>query len=192
MRKWILIAVLVLGLAGLGISCNWWTFGGPTTISVSVYFTYPGTTRPEDDNPERNAVLPLINDLDSGDKLDIAMYSLTDNDIRDAILGAYNRGVKIRVYLEGGNACGSGADAADYLAAGIPVRVDNRSGLMHNKFAVINSTCVITGSYNWSASADERNWENLVVIESSTIAVDYETNFTDMWENWAEDFQGCG
>jgi|GEM_PF-1634679 len=198
MRKAILVAVLVLGLAGLGVSCNWWTFGGPTAISVSVYFTYPGTTKPEDDNPEREAIIPLINGLNSGDTLDIAMYSLTDDDIKAAILDAHDRGVEVRIYLEGENACGRGADAADYLAAGIPVRVDNRSGLMHHKFAVLDyadaekTDTSITGSYNWSASADERNWENVVVIHSATIAADYEANFEDMWENWSEDFQGCG
>lgn len=192
MGRLILVTVLVLGLVTLGLSYGWWASGGPSTIAISVYFTYPGTTYHEDDGPESNAIIPLIDALDSGDGLDIAMYSLTDDDIKAAILAARDRGVEIRIYLEKQSACGSGADAADYYTAGIPLKVDSRSGLMHNKFAVLGSDTVITGSYNWSASADERNWENLLVIQSSTIAADYETNFENMWENWSESFEGCG
>lgn len=171
MRKAILVAVLALALAGLG--CGWWASIKPSTIAVSVYFTYPGTTKPEDDNPERNVILPLIEGLSSGDKLDLAMYYLTNDDIKAVIMDAHSRRVQVRLYTERKNACPSGADGEALLEAGILAKVEvPPSYEMHHKFAVLDyadfgkTDVVITGSYNWTASANERNWENLVVIES--------------------------
>jgi len=187
---------LIITAASLGLMVLGWmlTLGGQTTakIEITAYFTYPGITRVEDDNPERLVILPNIQALGKGDRLDIAMFSLTDDDIRDEIIKAHDRGVRVRIYLEKQNACGSGADTTGYLAVGIPVRVDNQSGYMHHKFAVMGAEIVITGSYNWTASADERNWENLLVIQSSEIAADYEANFEVMWEKDNDpDFKGC-
>ena len=192
MRKSIVIAVSVLVvLVGLGIGCKWWlTDHG--AILVTVYFTYPGTTKPEDDNPKQSVIIPLIKRLKSGDRLDIAMYILTDEDIKKAISRAYSQGAIIRIYLEGSEACKKHADATYYRDQGIPVKIDNKSSYMHNKFAVINSATVITGSANWSEKADTDNWGNILVIHGNAVVKRYENAFNKMWNNWSRDFEGCG
>ena len=51
-----------------------------------------------------------------------------------------------------------------------PVLVDQVAGLMHDKVAIVDGMTVATGSYNYSASADGRNAENLLVIHDLALA----------------------
>ncbi|MBA7552756.1 hypothetical protein ES705_45330 [subsurface metagenome] len=42
---------------------------------------------------------------------------------------------------------------------------------------------LITGSYNWTASAGERNDENLLVIDDDYIVERYQDYFNNLWDN---------
>lgn len=59
-------------------------------------------------------------------------------------------------------------------AAGVPVRVEDFGGKLHHKVGVIDAfgsdPIVVTGSYNWTASAEESNDENTVIIHNAEIA----------------------
>jgi len=63
----------------------------------------------------------------------------------------------------------------------VDARLDGNPYLMHHKFMVIDGKIVVTGSYNWSYGAEERNDENLVVISSPDIAKLYEAEFNRIW-----------
>jgi phosphatidylserine/phosphatidylglycerophosphate/cardiolipin synthase-like enzyme len=52
---------------------------------------------------------------------------------------------------------------------------------MHHKFMVVDGGIVVTGSYNWSHAAEERNDENLIVILNPDIATLYEAEFDRIW-----------
>ncbi len=187
------IHLFALGLlAGSLLSGCLFGIGAPPqpTPTVEAYFTYPGTTRPYDDNPERSLFIPLLSQLGEGDRLDIAIYIFSDDQIGDAVERAWENGAEVRIFTESKEACKSYSEISRLAALGIPVRVDNHSGIMHNKFAVVNGEVVITGSYNWSDSADRKNWENVVVIRIPEVAQDYAQNFETMWEN-ASPFSGC-
>ena len=68
-------------------------------------------------------------------------------------------------------------------AAGVPVRNDTNPGLMHNKVMIIDGKIVLTGSFNWSVSAEKKNNENLIVIRSLYVARVYEEEFDKIWNN---------
>ncbi len=73
------------------------------------------------------------------------------------------------------------ADDEKLEEAGIPIIRDTHSGLMHNKFVIIDRKIVITGSYNWSNNATFRNDENIVVLDDvGEIYMDY---FNELWDN---------
>lgn len=61
------------------------------------------------------------------------------------------------------------------------VRQDNRSGFMHNKFCVIDEKITLTGSMNPTKNGDEKNNNNILFLESSQIAKNYEKEFLEMW-----------
>ena len=52
---------------------------------------------------------------------------------------------------------------------------------MHNKFIVIDGEKVMTGSYNYSINADERNDENLILILDEVLASEYTAEFNEIW-----------
>lgn len=68
--------------------------------------------------------------------------------------------------------------------------VENTSGLMHHKFIVIDGEITVTGSYNWTVSADDDNFENIVIIFCREIAIAYTQEFERLWKRfWVSDIQ---
>ena len=66
---------------------------------------------------------------------------------------------------------GSRYSTATYLTnAGIPVWVDTKVAIAHNKVTVIDGQRVITGSFNFTAAAQNHNAENLLVLDDSALA----------------------
>ncbi|MEM4311114.1 MAG: phospholipase D-like domain-containing protein [Nitrososphaerales archaeon] len=53
---------------------------------------------------------------------------------------------------------------------------------MHHKVAIIDGMIVITGSYNWSSSAEDVNDENLIILKDREIALSYEKEFQRVWK----------
>jgi phosphatidylserine/phosphatidylglycerophosphate/cardiolipin synthase-like enzyme len=52
---------------------------------------------------------------------------------------------------------------------------------MHNKFAVVDGTILLTGSYNWTASAFRESHENLVVTSERRLVAAFKTRFEKLW-----------
>jgi len=124
----------------------------------------------------------VIELIDSAEKyIYVAIYSFTLDIIGDALIRAKNRGVDVKVVIEKEQASIQGSEYEKLLEAGVDVKLDGNLYLMHHKFMVVDGEVVVTGSYNWSYSAEERNDENLVVISSPDIAKLYESEFNRIW-----------
>ena len=65
--------------------------------------------------------------------------------------------------------------------AGIEVRDDGRTALMHNKFLIFDKKIVCTGSANITRTGHFRNNNNVIVIRSTELAAVYEREFEEMW-----------
>ncbi|MFC1801342.1 phospholipase D-like domain-containing protein [Nanoarchaeota archaeon] len=63
------------------------------------------------------------------------------------------------------------------------VLVDSGTGLMHNKFCVVDSSKVFTGSFNPTVNGAEKNNNNMLLIESSVLAENYEKAFDSLWNS---------
>jgi phosphatidylserine/phosphatidylglycerophosphate/cardiolipin synthase-like enzyme len=72
--------------------------------------------------------------------IDVMLYDFDRAGVRDALLAAHNRGVTVRVV--GDNEAAENPDDKPFYesltAAGIPVVLDDRSSLQHNKVAVFD------------------------------------------------------
>jgi len=109
----------------------------------------------------------------------VLMFIFTLDSIADALISAHNRGVEVKVVLDKSQ---SYSQFAVLKAAGIEVRNDtNWEGIMHNKVAIVDNTIVITGSFNWTGTAENNNNENLIVIHSVEVASRYESEFQRIW-----------
>jgi phospholipase D len=110
----------------------------------------------------------------------LQMYSLTVQEIVRALIGAKGRGVDVRLIVDRGQLHQDRNDSvrvAALASAGISVLVDSVPGLMHNKVMVIDSETVLTGSFNYTWSAEHWNAENLLVVRDSTLAAEYLRNW---------------
>jgi len=115
-----------------------------------VYFT-PG---PECENN-------IVSGIDSAIKtIDVAVYSITNDKIVDSLIAAHNRGVKVRVISDRLQSSGRASLIGRIQDAGIPVVLNKKHKIMHNKFAIFDATDIETGSYNWTSSATQSNAEN--------------------------------
>jgi phosphatidylserine/phosphatidylglycerophosphate/cardiolipin synthase-like enzyme len=111
----------------------------------------------------------------------VAIYSFTRDGLAAALVSAKNRGVEVRVVIERDRANEQGSEYQYLRSAGVSVRLDGNSGLMHHKFMVIDGLIVVTGSYNWSTAAEDRNDENIVIIRDRYIAERFTQEFERIW-----------
>jgi phosphatidylserine/phosphatidylglycerophosphate/cardiolipin synthase-like enzyme len=113
-----------------------------------------------------NTSLPLvIKTIDSAKtSICVAAYSFTSKPISLALMSASKRGVKVQVVADSKANKGK-YTATTYLAnGGIDVRLNSNYAIMHNKFIVVDSKTVETGSFNYSQAAVKSNAENVVVM----------------------------
>ncbi|MDW8041299.1 MAG: phospholipase D family protein [Nitrososphaerota archaeon] len=111
----------------------------------------------------------------------VAIYSFTRDDIADALVRAVNRGLEVRVVIERERAYETGSEYRRLRDGGVNVRLDGNPDLMHHKFIVIDGRIVITGSYNFSGAAEDRNDENIIVIMGEGVASQYRSEFERVW-----------
>ena len=112
----------------------------------------------------------------------VMVMCITQDELADALIEAHNRGVDVKVIIDDDWLYASGSDYETLLTAGIDIRGDNREGLMHHKVMIIDGCIVVTGSYNWSWSAENNNDENVLILRSSKIAQEYLEEFNRIWE----------
>lgn len=115
----------------------------------------------------------------------VAVYSFTSDLLADYLIELKNRGIRIRVVVEEQQVNVKGSEYEKLKRAGVDVKVDGNPDLMHHKFAVIDDEIVITGSYNWTAGAEDKNDENIVVIRDGEVAELYRNEFDRIWSEAA-------
>jgi phosphatidylserine/phosphatidylglycerophosphate/cardiolipin synthase-like enzyme len=108
----------------------------------------------------------------------IQAYEITPGPLVTALIEAHRRGVDVRAIVDykqlSDRRNHDDAFAVEHLgAAGIPVLVDKPPGLMHDKVMIIDGEVVVTGSFNYTYSAEHRNVENLLVIRDPALAAQY-------------------
>ena len=115
--------------------------------------------------------------------IDVAAYEFTARDIADALIAAKQRGVVVQVVLDA-KSNRKHHPAVDAMAAvDIPIRLNDRYAIMHDKFMVIDGKTVETGSFNYTASAERRNAENVIVIrDAPPLAKQYLENWQKLWD----------
>jgi len=94
----------------------------------------------------------------------VEAYSFTSEPIAVALIDAEKRGVDVEVILDKSQMKAKGSDADLIAQNGIPTYIDSAYRIAHDKVLIIDGCKVITGSFNFTRSAEEYNAENLLVI----------------------------
>jgi hypothetical protein len=161
--SYITILIVMLGfLASLGHAAE--TF---SPARVAVYFS-----------PHGGATEAVIRELNAA-KTQVLMqaYSFTSAPIAKALVDAHKRGVKVLAVLDKSNETDKYSAATFLNNAGIQPLIDDQHAIAHNKVMVIDSATIITGSFNFTKAAEEKNAENLLVIKDAPeLVTAYEAN----------------
>src|SRR5215470_3720903 len=131
-------------------------------------------------SPKGGATETVVHEIgEAKSQILIQAYSFTSAPIAKALLNAVKRGgVKIHVILDRSNETDKYSAATFLNNAGIETQIDDQHGIAHNKIMIIDNATIITGSFNFTKAADERNAENLLVIKDSPDLVkQYTENF---------------
>lgn len=110
----------------------------------------------------RNAILRQIHD--AREEILIILYYFTDPGLADALAAANDRGVTVMVLLDKSQEKGRYSQARRLRDAGISVAFDARHRILHHKFMLVDGRILVTGSQNWTRSAETVNAENTLVI----------------------------
>lgn len=145
-----------------------------TPGSIQVYFrpAQPGASRMDE------AFLSLVSSASRS--IDCACHDLDWEPFAKALIERHAQGVKVRIVSEADNA---GTDSIELLlTAGVPVVMDERSALMHNKFCIFDEERVWTGSANFTNSGFESNFNNSVKVTSPELALNFTREFVEMFD----------
>ncbi len=136
---------------------------------VEVYFS------PDDGVAAR--LLELIKGAQ--ESIDFMAYTFTSNELGEAVIERAQAGLKVAGVMDDDQInFGEGTEYDTFLQAGLDVRrSDDTDGLMHHKVMIIDEKIVVTGSYNFTASAEEDNDENVVIISNPDVAAAFMQEF---------------
>eukprot|EP00359_Climacostomum_virens_P008317 CAMPEP_0204905338 /NCGR_PEP_ID=MMETSP1397-20131031/5367_1 /ASSEMBLY_ACC=CAM_ASM_000891 /TAXON_ID=49980 /ORGANISM="Climacostomum Climacostomum virens, Strain Stock W-24" /LENGTH=286 /DNA_ID=CAMNT_0052074211 /DNA_START=1 /DNA_END=859 /DNA_ORIENTATION=+ len=133
--------------------------------------------------PNPKSELRLIEVIDGAKtELLVCVFTITNNNLRDALIRAHERGVTVKVIADDECMKQPGSDIYTLRAVGILCESDsNPAAHMHNKFLVVDNSLLVTGSFNWTVAAVDSNQENLIIIEDFELARQYKEEFERLW-----------
>lgn len=155
---------------------SWWQSANaqaePAEI-LGIYFT-----------PPIGGAGGIIKQIDASKKsIKVMAYGFTSINLAEALVRAKKRGVDVGLIQDEKSAQNNRQAIQKLLDAGIEVRSDSKHAIQHNKVMVIDQDVVITGSYNFTNSAETRNAENIMIVKSEYAARRYSDNWNSHWEH---------
>lgn len=125
----------------------------------------------------------IVKEIDQAQKtILVQAYSFTSAPIAKAILDASKRGVKVQVILDKSQKTQKYSSADFFIHTGVPTYIDSEHAIAHNKIILIDDKTLITGSFNFTKAAQEKNAENLLVLHDPALISLYK-------KNWQSHFQ---
>ena len=138
-------------------------------------------------SPDGKCTSAIVEQIDNAkSEILIQAYSFTSAPIAKALINAHKRGVKIEAILDKSNVTGNYSSATFLANNGIPVFIDAMHAIAHNKIIIIDKEIVITGSFNFTKAAEEKNAENLLILKSKELTKSYIENWMKHREHSGE------
>jgi phosphatidylserine/phosphatidylglycerophosphate/cardiolipin synthase-like enzyme len=129
-------------------------------------------------SPRGGCTQAIIKEIDNAkSEILVQAYSFTSAPIAKALTNAFKRGIKVQAILDKSQRSERYTSATFLSNSGIPTYIDDKHAIAHNKVMIIDRETVITGSFNFTKAAEEKNAENLLIIKNNDLAKVY-------MENW--------
>lgn len=137
-------------------------------------------------SPEGSARTLVLETIGSAKhSIQMLAYAFQAPDIMQALVAAKHRGVDVRVVIDKKRNQGKTSKSAmDYVTAnGVELRTNDHFHLHHDKTIIVDGSTVETGSFNFAASAETANSENVVVIrDMPEVARQYLAHWQSRWD----------
>ena len=117
----------------------------------------------------------IIHELDKAcEKIVVAVCWFTNQTLFEILMTKLSDGLKVELIIHNDyiNNRDTGLNFQKFIDNGGEFYFSNTFNPMHNKFCVIDSKVLISGSYNWTYYAEDRNRENIVLIEEELETID--------------------
>lgn len=131
--------------------------------------------------------------------LDICVFSLTCDDMAQAIIRAMKRDVSVRLITDTQQAASEDSKITSIKSGGVACITVGSPGsmrpngtrqpgkLMHHKFAIFDkdseSRALLNGSANWTRSGTTKNEENVVITRNQRLVAAFSKQFETLWSN---------
>ena len=112
----------------------------------------------------------------------VQSYSFTSYQIARALIDAKLRGLRVSILIDKSQVTAPYTKLTLLKKAGVTILIDPVLGIAHNKVLIIDNKMVVTGSYNWTNAAENRNSENLLFVQNNEIVSAYKNR----WHTRAE------
>lgn len=123
--------------------------------------------------------------------IDVAVYSINNNNIINSLEDAKKRGVTIRILTDRLQAFGKSSKVALLHDKGFNIKVNSHNKIMHDKFAIFDKQKAIAGSFNWTYAAANKNAEDCVIINNQNDISVLENRFNELWRINSKDVSEC-
>ncbi len=126
----------------------------------------------------------IIKQLETAQKeISIAVAWCTNKKLYNQIILCLKDGIKVKLLIVNDhiNFKSWALDFQHFIDFGGELHIANCEILMHHKYCIIDQQVIISGSYNWTYSADF-NEENILILQDSSLAAEYKTNFIQLIE----------
>ncbi|MEO5358876.1 MAG: phospholipase D family protein [Nitrospirota bacterium] len=171
--------VLAAALIFLPILTSAYALDVPLNTTAHVYFS-----------PYGGATAAIVTEIAKArSEILIQAYSFTSKPIAKALINASKSGVNIAIIMDKSIISEHYSAGVFTYNAGIPTYIDSIHNIAHNKVMIIDRETVITGSFNFTKSAEYENAENLLVLKSRELASAYISNW-NLHRQHSDDYKG--
>jgi phosphatidylserine/phosphatidylglycerophosphate/cardiolipin synthase-like enzyme len=133
-------------------------------------------------SPKGGCTEAVINEIDKAQKsVYVLAHSFTSDTIAKALVSAHDRGVNVEIILDKSQRTAKSSLASFVEQSGIHTKIDAAHAIAHNKVMIIDGEVLITGSFDFTKVAEEKNAENLFIVRDKALAEKY-------FENWLVHF----
>ena len=144
-----------------------------------VYFNDPGSR--VDNLWEPDVIDVMVELIDAANvSIDFAVMGFGRQEVIDAFLRAYDRGVTVRMVGDAGHLYNDGY--MQFIERQIPIVTGNLDAIMHDKFMIVDRRFVFGGTANWTDTDLRHNSNNFFLIDSPEVCNDFQAEFLQMWE----------
>jgi phosphatidylserine/phosphatidylglycerophosphate/cardiolipin synthase-like enzyme len=132
----------------------------------------------------------ILKVLESSDhSIHVATMLITRQGIANTLAAESRQGEEVQVVIDDYDQHGEAVVNTLKASLGEDIRIHGESGILHHKYLIVDQELagsdplVLTGSHNWSESAQVRNDENTLIIHDQGLANAYYQEFVPRFSN---------